>query len=94
MRGKSKSTRRKWHDPDDAPEITQAWVDSANLYHGKKLVRRGRPPSPVRKISTTLRLSPQVLEHFQAGGPGWQTRIDQALKRVVARAGSAGSKAR
>jgi hypothetical protein len=43
MSGKSKSTRRKWRGPDDAPEITQEWVDSANLYHGEKLVRRGRP---------------------------------------------------
>jgi uncharacterized protein (DUF4415 family) len=94
MSGKSKSTRRKWRDPDDAPEITQEWVNSANLYHGKKLVRRGRPPAEVRKVSTTLRLSPEVLEHFRAGGPGWQTRIDQALKRVVARAGASDSKER
>jgi uncharacterized protein (DUF4415 family) len=94
MSGKSKSTRRKWRDPDDAPEITQEWVDGANLYRGKKLVRRGRPPVPVRKVSTTLRLSPEVLEHFRAGGPGWQTRIDQALKRVVARAGTSSSKDR
>lgn len=40
MGGKSESSRRKWRDPDDAPEITQEWVDSANLYHGKRLVRR------------------------------------------------------
>ena len=92
MNGKSKSSRRKWRDPDDAPEITQEWVERANLYHGRKLVRRGRPPAAVRKVSTTLRLSPEVLEHFRAGGPGWQTRIDQALKRVVARAGSSASK--
>jgi uncharacterized protein (DUF4415 family) len=94
MRGKSKNTRRKWRDPDDAPQITQEWVDSANLYHGKKLARRGRPPAEVRKVSTTLRLSPEVLEHFRAGGPGWQTRIDQALKRVVARAGASNSRDR
>ncbi|MGH8210042.1 MAG: BrnA antitoxin family protein [Steroidobacteraceae bacterium] len=49
-------------------------------------MRRGRPPAEVRKVSTKLRLSPEVIEHFRAGGPGWQTRIDQALKRVVARA--------
>ena len=91
MSGKSKSSRRKWRDPDDAPEITRNWIDSANLYRGKKLVRRGRPPAAVRKVSTTLRLSPEVLEHFRAGGPGWQTRIDQVLKRVVARASGTAS---
>lgn len=94
MSGKSKNSRRKWRDPDDAPEITQEWVDSANLFHGRKLVRRGRPPAEVRKVSTTLRLSPEVIEHFRAGGPGWQTRIDEALLRVVARAGGAVTKRR
>jgi hypothetical protein len=48
---KSKGLRRKLRDPDDAPEITQEWVDRANLYRGKKLVRRGRPPAAVRKVS-------------------------------------------
>lgn len=91
MSGKSKSSRRKWRDPDDAPEITRNWIDRANLYRGRKLVRRGRPPAAVRKVSTTLRLSPEVLEHFRAGGPGWQTRIDQVLKRVVARASGTAS---
>jgi uncharacterized protein (DUF4415 family) len=87
MNAKSKGSRRTWRDPDDAPELTQEWIDRANVYHGKKLVRRGRPPAEVRKVSTTLRLSPEVIEHFRAGGPGWQTRIDEALKRVVARSG-------
>ncbi len=87
MSVKSKSSRRISRDMDDAPEITEEWVVGANLYRGKKLVRRGRPPAEVRKVSTTLRLSPDVLEHFRAGGPGWQTRIDQALKRIVSRAG-------
>jgi uncharacterized protein (DUF4415 family) len=85
MNVKSKRSRRNWRDPDDAPEITQEWVERANLYRGKKLVRRGRPPAAVRKVSTTLRLSPEVVEHFKGGGPGWQTRIDQALKRLVSR---------
>jgi uncharacterized protein (DUF4415 family) len=32
-----------------------------------------------------LRLSPDVLDHFRAGGPGWQTRINETLERAVAR---------
>ena len=34
----------------------------------------------VTKQRTTLRLSREVLEQFRATGPGWQTRIDIALK--------------
>lgn len=47
--------------------------------------RRGRPPVAQPKISTTLRLSPEVVAHFRAGGDGWQTRIDEALRAIVAR---------
>jgi uncharacterized protein (DUF4415 family) len=94
MKEKSKSSRPIWRDPDDAPELTREWLERSDLYHGKKLVRRGRPPAEVKKVSTTLRLSPEVLEHFRAGGPGWQTRIDQVLKRVVARAAGAATRRR
>src|SRR6186713_1190839 len=88
MNVKSKNTRRAWQDPDDVPELTDDFFEHANLYIGNKLIRRGRPRAEVRKVSTTLRLSPEVLEHFRAGGPGWQTRIDEVLKRVVARSGA------
>lgn len=48
------------------------------------MVRRaGRPAGTVkvaRKVSTTIRLSPDVVQAFRAAGDGWQTRIDAALK--------------
>ncbi|MBH2010993.1 MAG: BrnA antitoxin family protein [Xanthomonadaceae bacterium] len=40
---------------------------------------RGPQKAPP-KVSTTIRLSPEVVEAFRAGGDGWQTRIDAALK--------------
>ncbi len=40
---------------------------------------RGAQKAPV-KVSTTIRLSPDVMEAFKATGKGWQTRIDAALK--------------
>lgn len=84
MSVKSKGSRRTWRDPDDAPEITDKWVAEADLYRGKKLVRRGRPAGSGQKTQTTLRISKDVLEFFRAAGPGWQTRMDNALKRYVA----------
>ena len=30
-----------------------------------------------------LRLSPDVLDHFRAGGAGWQTRINETLERAA-----------
>ena len=83
MSVKSKGSRRIWRDPDEAPEITDKWIAEANLYHGRKLVRRGRPVGSGQKTQTTLRISKEVLEFFRATGPGWQTRMDNALKRYV-----------
>ncbi len=31
-------------------------------------------------IDLTLRLDQDLLDHFKAGGPGWQTRINDALR--------------
>lgn len=45
--------------------------------------RRGRPPSDSVKRQVTLRLDAEVVEHFKAGGPGWQTRINQALLEAL-----------
>lgn len=45
--------------------------------------RPGRPAGTVKaapKVSTTIRLSPDVVQAFRAAGNGWQTRIDAALK--------------
>ncbi|MCC6211171.1 MAG: BrnA antitoxin family protein, partial [Burkholderiales bacterium] len=47
--------------------------------------RRGRPPKAARKRAINIRLSQEVLEHFRASGPGWQTRVDEVLKSHVAR---------
>ena len=45
--------------------------------------RAGRPVGTVKavpKVSTTIRLSADVVQAFRAAGDGWQTRIDAALK--------------
>ncbi len=47
----------------------------------RKLGLKVRGPQKMpTKIATTIRLSPEVSEAFRATGPGWQTRIDNALK--------------
>ncbi|MDB6454148.1 BrnA antitoxin family protein [Falsirhodobacter sp. 20TX0035] len=35
------------------------------------------------KVPVSIRLSADVVEHFKAGGPGWQSRIDEALRKVA-----------
>jgi len=43
---------------------------------------RGPQKAPT-KIPVSIRLSPEVLAHFKAGGAGWQSRIDEALRKVA-----------
>ena len=69
-------------DGDLAPDLsTGGWPEK----FARAAVRRGRPPSANPKVSTTIRLSPEVIEHFKAGGRGWQTRIDAALREWIAK---------
>ena len=41
------------------------------------------PVLPVGREMVTLRIDREVLAHFQDGGPGWQDRINDALRRIV-----------
>jgi uncharacterized protein (DUF4415 family) len=47
-------------------------------------IRRGRGPNkaPTKKL-VSLRLSPDVLEHYRSKGPGWQTKIDETLRKAA-----------
>lgn len=65
---------------DELPEWTDEMFERADFYIGDKLVRRGRPKSEAPKKPISIRLSQDVLDAFKADGPGWQTRIDEALR--------------
>lgn len=48
------------------------------------LTQAGRPPlSDAAKQQVTLRLDPDVLAKFREGGPGWEGRINAALRAAV-----------
>ena len=84
MTGKRRASKATWTDPDDAPELTDDWFARADLYEGAKLVRRGgRPKKAAPKEAVNIRLDPDVLAHFRAGGRGWQSRINGVLRKAV-----------
>lgn len=79
---KSSATGKStWVDPDDAPELTDAHFE--RVYEGEKLVRRGRPSLEHPKQRVTIRLDADVVSRLRASGPGWQSRINEALRKVV-----------
>jgi uncharacterized protein (DUF4415 family) len=77
----------------DNPELTKADVAEMRPFAealpelAEKLRRARGPQVAATKISTTIRLSPDVIGFFKRGGQGWQSRIDEALKEWVAARG-------
>lgn len=95
MSARERDTNGNWIDPDDAPEWPDEVFGRAQITIGGKVVReatgtftkRGRPPvGDLPKQQVTLRLPRHVLDHFKAGGAGWQTRIGDVLERHVGKA--------
>ncbi len=86
------TTRKDYTDADmaavsDNPEWTEADFKNAKPFAevfpelARKL--RGRPKSEAPKRQVTLRLDADVLEHFRAAGPGWQSRINADLRKLA-----------
>ena len=46
---------------------------------------RGRPKSAKTKQLVSMRYSPEVLKYFRSTGEGWQSRIDEVLRKYIAR---------
>jgi uncharacterized protein (DUF4415 family) len=69
---------------EDIPELTDEFFDNAEIRLGEKLIRParrpGRPQSGNTKKLVSLRLDPDIIERFRATGPGWQSRINTALR--------------
>lgn len=84
MTANNKPMASTWQDPDDAPDLSQTpWREKLDAAP----VRVGRPKSECPKVSTTIRLDQDVLDGFRKTGPGWQSRINAALREWLAEKG-------
>ena len=78
-------------DEDDASEWTAEMFNRAEVRIGDRIVRpasgtltrRGRPKAEQPKQQVTLRLDQAVLDGFRSAGPGWQSRINDALRKAL-----------
>lgn len=50
---------------------------------GRMLKPRGRPKTGVARTSISIRLPPDTLARWKATGPGWQTRMAEALDKAI-----------
>ena len=75
---------------DDAPltakelvrlrPMREAFPDLAEWSRKRKRARKGE----AHKTAVSIRLSPEVIAFYREKGPGWQTRIDETLRAIVA----------
>ena len=70
-------------DYEEIPELTKEWFAKATFHVNGVPIPRGRPNSAIPKEHVNMRLDPDVLEYFRAGGPGWQSRINAALRKAA-----------
>src|SRR5215211_1553873 len=81
--GKIDAHRITFEEYLEIPELDDTWLEPINVEAEGRVVRRGRPRKPDAKAHVSLRLSPDVLEHFRARGPGWQAHIDSVLRAAM-----------
>ena len=71
-------------DPDEIkPELDDDWFAEADAFVGTALVRRGRPKAESPKQPVSLRLDRDVIDWFKRKGDGWQTRINDELRKAA-----------
>ena len=79
---------RDLREVSDSPEWTKKDFANAKPFADAlpelaASIRKGRGPNKApTKTLVSLRLSGQVLEVYKAKGPGWQSRIDEDLRRI------------
>jgi uncharacterized protein (DUF4415 family) len=72
----------------DRPRRPVSARDKAEALFGKAAPKVA-PPAPPRptvpgaRELVSLRIDSDALEHFQSDGPGWQDRINDALRRAA-----------
>lgn len=81
-------TREDW-DAVDSPELTEEDLAKARPFAevlpalAEKMRGVGRPRSDNPKLPVSLRLDRDVIEAFKKDGPGWQSRMNAALRAAA-----------
>ncbi|MBL9070260.1 MAG: BrnA antitoxin family protein [Sphingopyxis sp.] len=84
-----KYSRADWDEVSDSPELTAEQIATARPFGeafpeiaARMRRARGKQKAPT-KVSTTLRLDEDVIAKFKADGPGWQSRMNEALRAAA-----------
>ena len=84
-------SKEDWDAVSDNPPLTEEEMKSARPFKeafpelAEKMEKavRGRPKADVTKTPVTIRLDPDLVEHYKATGKGWQGRMNDDLRKVA-----------
>ena len=84
-------TQADWDEVSDNPELTAE--ELASLRPASEVLPPALYAALIRSseesraaADATVRLDPDVLAHFRATGPGWQARVNAALRATIGKA--------
>jgi uncharacterized protein (DUF4415 family) len=63
----------------ERPDLAEPMREHAEVFHR----RRGRPPAASPRRQVSIRLDADLLAKLKATGPGWQTRVNEILRKAV-----------
>jgi uncharacterized protein (DUF4415 family) len=83
-------TQADWDEVSDNPEVTEEELKEFRPFRevfpdladaiDRKL---GRPKAESPKKAISIRLDQEVIDRFKATGDGWQSRMNEALRKAV-----------
>ena len=84
-------SKEDWDIVSDNPELTDEEIAQLRparevlppeFFEALEIRRRGQrgPQKAPTKVAVSIRLSRDLVEAFKATGPGWQSKIDEALR--------------
>ncbi|MGD9967417.1 MAG: BrnA antitoxin family protein [Hyphomonadaceae bacterium] len=79
-----RTSRRKTIDPDNPPLTDEQLKRLRPVSEKEKAFWRkalGRPPLESPKQAISIRLDQDIVAHYKKSGPGWQSRINAALRK-------------
>ena len=85
----SRDRSRDWRDPPrtrrepDARAAAERAFKAVTTKPAEGPVKTAPMSLPGTKEAVTLRLDRDVLDYFQKDGPGWQDRINAALRKLA-----------
>ena len=83
-------TRADWDEVSNNPEMTEEELKELRPFRevfpelAASIDRKlGRPKADTPKKAISLRLDQEVIDRFKATGDGWQSRMNEALRKAV-----------